>query len=146
MNSITSNTQAVIDNQVTTISYVDRFHQENERSRRNLGIDFFDESNVLVKRNQDKNFTDNKLTNLDRTTVNRTPTSDNELANKKYGDDSLGGGNILRFNQTQDNYLKVSVANDVFFPTKLDKIQISDKMIMKYTNICLYLLQRCYIS
>ena len=39
--SITLNTQAVNDNQVTTKTYVDQFHQENERSRRDLGIDFF---------------------------------------------------------------------------------------------------------
>ena len=40
INSITSNTQAVNDNQVITEAYVDQFHQENEKSRRDLGIDF----------------------------------------------------------------------------------------------------------
>ena len=34
MNGITSNTQAVNDNQVITKAYVDQFHQGNERSRR----------------------------------------------------------------------------------------------------------------
>ena len=38
--SVTLNTQAVKDNQVITKAYVDQFHQENERSRRDLGIDF----------------------------------------------------------------------------------------------------------
>ena len=37
INSITLNTQAVIDNQVVTKAYVDQFHQENERSRRDVG-------------------------------------------------------------------------------------------------------------
>ena len=40
INSFILNTQAVNDNQVTTKAYVDQFHQENERSRRDLGIDF----------------------------------------------------------------------------------------------------------
>ena len=47
--SITLNTQAVNDNGVITKAYVDQFHQENEISRRDLGIDFYDESSVIVK-------------------------------------------------------------------------------------------------
>ena len=43
INSITLNTQAVNDNQVFTKAYVDQFHQENERSRRDLGLDFYNE-------------------------------------------------------------------------------------------------------
>ena len=42
INSITLNTQAVNDSQVITKAYVDQFQQENERSRRDLGIEFFD--------------------------------------------------------------------------------------------------------
>ena len=44
INSITLNTQAVNDNQVITKAYVDQFHQENERSRQDVGLDFYDES------------------------------------------------------------------------------------------------------
>ena len=51
INSITLNTQAVNDNQVITKAYVDQFHQENERSRRGVGLDFYDESSDLVKNN-----------------------------------------------------------------------------------------------
>ena len=40
MNSITLSNQAVNENQVITKSDVDQFHQENERSRRDLEIDF----------------------------------------------------------------------------------------------------------
>ena len=40
INSITSNKQAENDYEVITKAYVDHFHQENERSRRDLGIDF----------------------------------------------------------------------------------------------------------
>ena len=56
--SITLYTQAVNDNQVITKAYVDQFHQENVRSRRDLGIDFCDESNDLVRNNQDDDFND----------------------------------------------------------------------------------------
>ena len=48
--SITLKKQAENDNEVITKAYVDQFHQENERSRRDLGIDFYDESSDLVKK------------------------------------------------------------------------------------------------
>ena len=54
INSITSNTQAVNDNHYSTKSYVDKFHKENEKSRRDFGIDFCFESNDFVKNNQNK--------------------------------------------------------------------------------------------
>ena len=120
------NTQAVNDNQVITKAYVDQFHQENERSRQDVGLDFYDESSDLVKNNQDNNFSDNKLTNIDSITVNINPSSDNELSNKKYVDDELDKNTIVRFNQTLQNYLKVSVGNDIYSPTKYDKIQLID--------------------
>ena len=65
-------------------------------------------------------------TTLDSVTVKRNPNSENELANKKYVNDSIGDQNALRFKQTLDNYLKVSVGNFVYNPTKCDKISIRD--------------------
>ena len=112
INSITLNTQAANDCQVITKAYVDQFQQENERSPRDLGIDFYDESNDLVKNNQDNDLKDKKLTNLNRTTGNRNPILDNELVIKKYPDDELDKNTVLRFNQTLQNYLKVAVGND----------------------------------
>ena len=82
INSITPNKQAESDNEVITKAYLDQFHQESEQSRRDVGLDFYNESSDVVKNNQD-NLNDNKLTNLDSFTVNRTPTSDNEIASKK---------------------------------------------------------------
>ena len=99
INSITLNTQAVNNDQVITKSYVDQFHQESERSRRDLGIDFYNESST-----------------------------------------------ILRFNQTLQNYLKVSVGNDTYNLTKYDKIQITDTTEIKYPNIGSDLLQKWYIK
>ena len=146
INSITLNKQAENDNEVITKAYVDQFHQENERSRRDVGLDFYDESNDLVKNNQDNNLNDKKLTNLDSITVNRNPTSDNEVSNKRYVDDSIGEGTLLRFNQTLTNYLKVSVGNDIYNLTKYDKIQLIDTTEIKYPNIGSDLLQKWNIK
>ena len=146
INSITLNKQAENDNEVITKADVDQFHQENERSRRDVGLDFYDESNDLVKNNQDNDLNDNKLTNIDSITVNRNPTSDNEVSNKKYIDDELDKNTIVRFNQTLSNYLKVSVGNDIYNLTKYDKIQITDTTEMRYPNIGSDLLQRWNIK
>ena len=72
INSITLNTQAVNDNQVFTKADVDQFHQENEHSRRDVGLNFNDESNDLVKNNKDNDFKDNIFTNLDSITVKKS--------------------------------------------------------------------------
>ena len=88
-NSITLNAQAVIDNQVITKAYVDQFHNDNERNRRDLGLSFYDEQVNLVKNSQDSDFSDNKSTNLYSITVTRNLCSDNEVANKKVIDDEL---------------------------------------------------------
>ena len=141
INSITLNKQAENDNEVVTKAYVDQFHQENERSRRDVGLDFYDESSDLVKNNQDDDFNVNKITNIDSVTVNRNPSSDYELSNKKYIDDELDKNTIVRFNQTLSNYLKVSVGNDTYNLTKFDKIQLIDTTVIKYPNNGGYLLQ-----
>ena len=82
INSITLNKQAENDNEVIPKAYVDQFHQENERTRRDVGLDFYYESSDLVKNNQDNDLNDNKLKNIDSITVNRNPTSDDELSKK----------------------------------------------------------------
>ena len=63
-------------------------------------MSFFNEGVDLVKNNQDNDFNDNKLTNIDSITINGNPTSDDEVSNKKYIDDELDKNTILRFNQT----------------------------------------------
>ena len=140
INSITLNTQAVNDNQVITKVYVDQFHQENERSRRDLGIDFYNESSDIVKNHQDNDLNDNKLTNTISITINNNPTDDNHVTNKKYIDDELDKNTILRFNQTLENYLKVSVGNDTYNLTIYDKIHLTDTTVMKSGNTGGYLL------
>ena len=52
----------------------------------------------------------------------------------------------MRFNQTLQNYLKVSVGNDSYNLTKYDKIQITDTTKIKFPNIRSDLLQKCNIK
>ena len=119
--SITLNKQAKNDNEVITKAYVDQFHNDIERTRQDLGIDFFSESGDVVKNNQDNDLNDNKLTNIDSISVNRNPNSDSELVNIKYLDDELDKNTVLRFSQTLEIYLKVSVGTDTYNLTKYNK-------------------------
>ena len=95
----------------------------------------------MVKNNQDNDFNDNKLTNIDSITINREPASNNEVPNKKVVIDSIEEGTILRFIQTFQNYLKISVGNDVYSLTKYNKTQIIDTTCTIYPNVGGYLLQ-----
>ena len=126
-----------VDNAICDIiSYVDNLYEINRIIR--------DLSSVFNY--QDNEFDINKLTDLDSVVVNRDPSSDNELANRKLVDDSTGEGNVLVFNQTLENYLKVSAGNDTYSLSKNDKIQITDTTIIKYPNTGSYLLQNWVIK
>ena len=80
----------------------------------------------MVKNNQDNDLNDKKLTILNSVQVNRIPVLDNEIASKEYIDNESDKNTILRFNQTLQIYLAVSVGNDTYDLTKYDKIQITD--------------------
>ena len=110
--------------EIPTKSYVDSLH-ESSRNRRDLSSLFID---------QDIEFDNIKLTNLYSVSLYRNPNLDEEFGNKKYPDDELGKNTILRFNQTLQNYLKVSVGNDTYNLTKNDKILIKDTTTIKYPN------------
>ena len=81
--------------EIHTKSYVDSLHEGNERSRRDLGLDFYDESSTLV-----------------------------------------------RFNQTLQIYLKVSVGNDTYNLTKYNKLSITDITEIIFPNSGTALLQK----
>ena len=70
LNSTLTTSKTII--KLPTKSYVDRLH-ESSRNRRDLSSVFND---------QDSEFDNNKLTNLDSVSVIRNPSSDNELAFK----------------------------------------------------------------
>ena len=63
--------------------------------------------------------------------INDDPLKDNHVSNKKYIDDELDKNTILRFNQTLQNYPKVSVGNDTYNLTKYNKIQLTDTTVVK---------------
>ena len=89
INSITLNKPAKKYIEVNTKAHVDQFHIVNELNRRDLGLDFYDESSDLVKNKQNNDLNEKKLTNFDSITVNRNPSLNNELSNRKYIDDEL---------------------------------------------------------
>ena len=93
LNSSLTSPRTIIE--LPTKSYVDSLHGENELSRRDLGLDFYDESSTLV-----------------------------------------------RFNQTLQNYLKVSVGNDTYNLTKYNKISITDITEKNFPNSGNALLQK----
>ena len=64
----------------------------------------------------------------------RNPTLDNELTNKKLIDDQLHKITVVRFNQVEDNYLKVSLRNNVYELTKYDETQITDTTVKKKSS------------
>ena len=59
LNSTLTSTKKIIE--IPTKAYIDSLHEENERSRRDLGIDFYDESIDLVKNNITNDFNDNTI-------------------------------------------------------------------------------------
>ena len=135
INSITLNKQAENDNEDITKAYVDQFHNDNERNRGDLVVKFYGESNDLVENNQDKDFNDNKLTNINSITINNNPTDDDHVKSKKFIDDELDKNTIVRFNQTLQNYLEVSVGSNTYNLTKNDKIHLTVITTIKIGNI-----------
>ena len=131
---------------IRTKACADSLHHENEQSRRDLELDFYDEISDLVQKNQDNNFNANKTTNLESITDNRNPNSDNELTNKNYVDDSIGGGNNVKFNYILEEYLKVSLGYDTYNLTKNDKLQYIDTRVISFANIAGYLFQNWIIQ
>ena len=135
VNTITLNKQAENDNGVITKSYVDQFHQENERSRRDLGLDFYNESSDIVKNNQDNNFNDNKLTNINSITINNNPTNNNHVCNKKYVDDELDKNTVVRLNDdSNDRYLKFNINNLTYDLQIYIKLLLTDTTIKKFPS------------
>ena len=142
INTITLNKQAENDDEVITKAYVDQFHRENERSRRDLGIDFYNESNHLVKNNQDNDFDNNKLTNINSITINNNPTEDDQVSNKKYIDEELDKDTKVRLNDdSNDRYLQVCINNTPYNLQIYNKTQIFDTTKLIFPNTGTDLLQ-----
>ena len=134
LNSTLTSPTIIIE--LPTKSYVESV-LESRNKRRDLSSVFND---------QDNEFDNNIIPNLDSVVVNRIPSSDKELSNKKYVDDSIGEGNVLRFNQTFEDFLEVSVGNDTNNLAKTDRIQMTDTASIRYPNTDGYLLQNWVIK
>ena len=78
---------------------------ENDRNRLDLAI---------LMNDQDSDFCEIKIKNLNFYLVNRNPTSDVELSNKIYIDDRLKEHTFLRFNATLEKFLKVNAGETVY--------------------------------
>ena len=92
VNSTLTEPKTIIE--IPTKAYIDSLHEENERSRRDLGIDFYDESSDLVKNNQSNDFNDNIILNVRSIQINDDPSNDNHVSTKKYIDDELDKNTI----------------------------------------------------
>ena len=104
-----------------TKSYIDSLHEENEQSRRSLGLDFYEESSDLVKNIQTNDFNDNISLTVRSVQINDDPSSDNHVVNKNYVDDDFltkKDSSIVKNNQNNgfDN-------NDI---TNVKNIEISN--------------------
>ena len=82
-------TDTVTVTEIPTKAFIDSLHEENERSRRDLGIDFYDESGDLVKNNQNNDFNDNIILNVASIQINNNPTNEDHAVNKKYNDNEF---------------------------------------------------------
>ena len=94
--------------ELPTKIYVDSLH-EISRNGRDLSLVFNDQGTDVDRK---------KLTKLNSVSVNKVPSSDGELANKKAMNDELDENIVLRFDKTLKNYLKVSVGTDTYHLTK----------------------------
>ena len=121
---ITLNFEPSDDNYAKTKTYIDSC-TENDRERR-------DSYNLLNC--QDDDFDKNKLTKLDSITVNRNPTSDNELANKKVINDNIGNWTLVTFNRKMAKYIKVSFGESVYNFTKFNRKKTTDITVFKLGN------------
>ena len=89
----------------------------------------------MVKNNQDNDFNDNKLTNINSITINNNPTDNNHVSNKKYIDDELDKDTLVRLNDnSNDRYLKVNINNLTYNLQTYSKILLTDTAIIKYPN------------
>ena len=119
-----------IDSHLTAKLYVDR---EIDQSS-------------LVRNNQNNDFNNNQLTIIKSISLNDLPIDDNNVCNKKYVDNLLQESTLLRINQRLQNYLKISIGEDIYNLSIYDKIQITDITEILYPNTGDSLLQKWKID
>ena len=81
-NSTLTTTRTIIE--IPTKANVDNLRDENEQTRRRLGLAISGESNDSAKNNHSNNFFDNELANITSITIKRDSISINDLAKNIY--------------------------------------------------------------
>ena len=84
ISSVNVNHDAVEEIDLVTLGYEKSLHEANERNRRRVGIDFYDESSDSVINNIKNNFKDNTILNVRSIEINDEPLNDSHFVNKKY--------------------------------------------------------------
>ena len=133
LNSTLSDPRCVIE--IPTKAYIDRLHEENERSRRDLGLSFYDEEVDLGTKNQNNDFNNIKITNVRSFQIIDRPANDNDAMYKKYLVDEIDSNTIVRVNDnSNDRYLQVQVNNIPYNLQIYNKTQILDSTKMMIPN------------
>ena len=120
---------------LVTLGYVKSLHEDNERNRRDLGINLgikYDESSDLVKNNQTNDLNDKIILNVGSIEINNESLNDNHCVNKKYVDDefiSTTDSTIVKNNNHNDmnNYTRTNVNNIQINNTPTQDNQVTNK-------------------
>ena len=88
-------------------------HQENEQSRRDVILEFYDENDNLVKNNQINYFNDNIILNVQSIEIKDEPSSNNHACNKEYTDKIITHENLIT--NTRNNDMKAKILTNVNF-------------------------------
>ena len=138
ISSVSVTHEAIEDENLVTLGYVKSLHEDNERNRRDIGLSFYDENSELVKNNQNNDFNNNKIINVQSIEINDTPTFDNHVLNKKYVDDNFilkSDSSIVKNNQNNafnNNWLfdleSIYLNQDPKFPLQVATKQYVDKI------------------
>ena len=133
VSSISVTSQAVNDKELVSKAYVDSFHQEHERTRRDVGLEFYDEANDLVKNNQNNDFNNYSLTNIKSIQINDDHISPQDATNKIYVDTTIDEFSIIRNNKINNlnnneliNIKSIQMNNDPINPLDVATKQYVD--------------------
>ena len=140
------------DRNTTNASFiqVNQLLQINSHLTAKLYVDKSIDEASLVRNNQDNDFNKDNLTNINSITLNTEAVNDinvitkayvdqfhqeNERSRRDLGIDFYNESNTLfNFNQTLQNFLKVSVGGDTHNLTKYDKILLIDLTEIRHPN------------
>ena len=116
------NHDAVEDNDLVTLAYVKSLHEDNERSRRDVGLNFYDENDNLVKNNITNDFNDNKILNVQSIEINNEPINDRDAVNKEYVDNKTDYFSPY-FDNDRDEYVTTAKGHIVMNDFNIENVR-----------------------